>query len=82
MMTASEQGSRLAFDAMYNLAVDCHEKGKVEDALELFRALSILDPKDMGVWRGMARCHADLGQEDMATFLLSIGEQIQEEIAS
>lgn len=77
-MKTNEETARLTFDTMYNIAVGCHETGKVEDALDMFRTLSFLDPTDMGVWRGMARCHTDLGQEDIAMYLISIGEQIQE----
>ncbi len=71
-----------AFDAMFNLAADCHERGKIEDALDMFRALSFLDPRDPGVWSAMARCHEDLGQEETAALLRSIGAQIQEELPS
>ncbi|MCU0655210.1 MAG: hypothetical protein MUF64_07960 [Polyangiaceae bacterium] len=73
---------QVAFDAMFNLAVDCHERGKIEDALDMFRALSFLEPRDLGVWKAMARCHADLGQEDTAALLLAVGEQIRIEVAS
>jgi hypothetical protein len=73
---------QVAFDAMFNLAVDCHERGKIEDALHMFRTLSFLEPRDLGVWKAMARCHADLGQEDTAALLLAVGEQIRCEVAS
>ena len=72
------QERKLAFDAMFNLAVDCHERGKVEDALHMFLALSLMEPRDAGVWGALARCHEDLGQGDVAALLRSVGEQIQE----
>jgi hypothetical protein len=80
--TPQEHDRKLAFDAMYNLAIDCHEKGKIEDALDMFRALSFIDPRDPGVWKAMARCHEDLGQEETAALLLSIDAQIREEVLS
>lgn len=81
-MNRETTGTKVAFDAMFNLAVDCHERGKIEDALDMFRALSFLDPRDPGVWSAMARCHEDLGQEETAALLRSLGAQIQEELPS
>lgn len=72
------ESSKLLFDAMFNLAVDCHEKGKLQDALEMFQALSLVDPQDAGVWQALARCHDDLGQADVAAMVRSIGAQIEE----
>jgi Tfp pilus assembly protein PilF len=81
MMNTSND-RQVAFDAMFNLAVDCHERGKIEDALDMFRTLSFVNPCDPGVWSAMARCHEDLGQEETAALLRSIGAQIQEELPS
>lgn len=67
-----------AFDAMFNLGVDRHEQGKIEEALRLFQLLSFLAPRDQGVWLALARCHDDLGQPAEASFLRSIGQQIAE----
>ncbi|MCS6900696.1 MAG: tetratricopeptide repeat protein [Myxococcales bacterium] len=82
-MTNHETTStKIVFDAMFNLAVDCHERGKIEDALDMFRALSFLAPHDPGVWNALARCHEDLGQEETAALLRSLGAQIQRELPS
>ncbi|RYZ16575.1 MAG: hypothetical protein EOO70_04135 [Myxococcaceae bacterium] len=66
-------------DIIFNRAIDFHEDGAVEDALEIFRLLAFLAPGDGGVWRALARCHDDLGQHDAAERLRELGQQVDEE---
>lgn len=75
-MSMTQESVLLTIDAMFNLAVDCRERGKIDEALEMFRFLSALDPRDAGVWRAMARCHEDLGQTEAAAAIRSLGEQL------
>lgn len=75
-MSMTQESVLLTIDAMFNLAVDCRERGKIDEALEMFRFLSALDPHDAGVWQAMARCHDDLGQTAAAAAIRSLGEQL------
>lgn len=77
METTKTTVSPLAFDAMFNLAVDCYEKGDVRGALEMFQVLSLVNPSDEGVWAAMARCHEDLDEGAVAVFLRSLSGEIQ-----
>ena len=76
MATATTAPGRAHLDAVFNAAVEQHEQGRVVEALEILQLLSLLDPRDEGVWRALARCHEDLGQPDVAGFLRSLGAQI------
>lgn len=66
------------FDTLFNLAVDRHEAGNIKEALAVFQSLSLIDPRDMGVWEAIARCHEDLGQPYIAALVLSLAEQSRE----
>ena len=67
---------RAQLDAVFNAAIDQHEQGRVVEALEILQLLSLLDPRDQGVWRALARCHDDLGQPEVGGFLRSLGGQV------
>jgi Flp pilus assembly protein TadD len=70
-----------AFDALFNRAADLHDAGNVEAAAALLRSLTIINPLDQGVWRALAACHDEVGEDDVGEMLLSISEQLQEAVS-
>lgn len=82
MTPLTAERAKQVFDSLFDLAVDRHEEGKIEEALKIFQSLCFIDPRDFGVWQAMAQCHEDLHQPAIAAMMLSFGEQIQEAVAS
>ena len=62
-----------AVDAGFNYAVSSYEAGDWVTTMNILRFLSILAPTDAGIWRALARCHEDLGEEGIAEYLRRVG---------
>lgn len=67
-----------AADAVETLYATAHELltgGRAVDAVAVFRAMLIVTPTDERAWLGMALCHAELDQPDVAIALLGTAQE-------
>ena len=71
-----------AIDAAFNLAVTNYRAGDLPGAMDILRLLTLVAPRDQGVWRALARCHEDAGEHEVAEKLRWVGQTIAEETAS
>lgn len=64
--------------AIRDLAAQLFERGHVERAADLLRALIVATPKDRTAWHALAGCHDALDETELAESLRALGDYVAE----
>ena len=63
-------------EAIRDLALQLFERGHVERAADLLRALIVAQPRDRLAWRALATCHDAMGDDELGDSLRELAELV------
>ena len=63
-------------EAIRDLALQLFERGHVERAADLLRALIVAEPRDRAAWRALATCHDAMGDEELGDSLRELADLV------
>jgi Flp pilus assembly protein TadD len=63
-------------EGLYAVAHGLLDAGRVVEAVHAFRVMVRFSPTDERGWLGLAKCHQDLGDDEVATELLGAGSLV------
>lgn len=72
-MTSTLTFTRQQLEGLYAVAYGFLDAGRVVEAVHAFRVMVRLAPIDERGWIGLANCHQELGDDDVAAELLGAG---------
>lgn len=72
-MTSALTLTHQQLEGLYAVAYGLLDTGRVADAVHAFRVMVRFSPSDERGWLGLANCHEELGDDDVAAELLGAG---------